>query len=520
MASEEHSSCKTAFSRWKYYFKLTEVKGKNVQVECKLCPRTKYLSTSCVSNSNLMKHLSTAHASTKLVVQEYTGCRRASVDNGAANKEGPFPCKQQKLDFSASAPQKLSQTELYGLIGRYVVENMLPISTVESEHWSQLEDLATTADIWTAHNKSYLGVTAHWMHPVNMQRKKAALACRRFKGRHTHESIATELDNIHSSYGISHKITATITDNGSNFLKAFKKYQPVDEDDDSVDEEGDEVTFVDINDVLQARVDEDEDVINLPPHYRCASHTLNLVSCSDIEKWILSRPEKALYRSATAKCTALWNKASRSTVPAETVEDVVAKKLIVPCSTRWNSFYDALARICEIPLVDLITISSKFGLKAITEKEHQLLKEYCIAMKPLTVTLDILQGEDNCYLGTLLPTLETLMMKTIKLKSGLQILVDLPEDFNINYRTLARYCKTFTPAEIQGHTAIPTTLAGYKSPRQVFSTEMELHLENYIKRSSDIYFGLSPLEVRKQAVAKGLKFPQIWSDKEKASTDF
>ena len=230
MESEEDSESKTAFSRWKYrhYFKLTGVIGKNVHVECTLCPGRKPFSTSCASNSNLMKHLSKAHASTKLVArEECTGSREASVD------EGPSPCKQQKLDFSTSAPQKLSQTELYGLIGRYVVENMLPISTVESDsfraliskiprkvgvgppcrktfskyidteyarmnaelkkEFEQLEYLATTADIWTAHNKSFLGVTAHWMHPENMKRKKAALACRRFKGRHTHESIATEL---------------------------------------------------------------------------------------------------------------------------------------------------------------------------------------------------------------------------------------------------------------------------------------------------------------------------------------
>lgn len=199
-----------------------------------------------------------------------------------------------------------------------------------------------------------------------MERRKAALACRRFKGHHTHDSIATELDNIHSSYGICHKITLTVTDNGYNFVKALKKYQPVEEDESGDDE--DEVTFMNINDLLQNSVnddDDDDDVITLPPHQRCVSHTLNLVSCTDVEKWILSRPEtKAIYRSAMTKCTALWNKSSCSAVAAEAVDDVIARKLLVPCTTRWNSVYDALARICEIPIVELNTISSKFGLKA------------------------------------------------------------------------------------------------------------------------------------------------------------
>lgn len=237
----------------------------------------------------------------------------------------------------------MTQTELNGMIDKYVVEKLLPLSTVDSgsfraligkirgragagppcrktfsKHidveyakmnaelkrgFEELEYVSTTADIWTAHNK-------------------AALARRRFKGRHTHDSIATELDNIHSPYGISHKITSTVTDNGFHFVEAFKKYQPVEEDKFGDDE--DEVTFMNINDVLQNSVgddDNDDDVVNLPPHQKCALHTLNLVSCTDVDKWILSRPEtNAIYRSATTKCTALWNKASRSSVAAETVD--------------------------------------------------------------------------------------------------------------------------------------------------------------------------------------------------------
>ncbi|KAK0137463.1 putative AC9 transposase [Merluccius polli] len=453
MASQ--SDPPVAFFQWKYrhYFSYQEKKGTSVSVKCTLCPGVKCLSTSVSSNSNLMKHLSTAHASTTLVAKTPEG-----------KGDGGTKPKQQKIDFTT--PHVLSQTELNKGVARYVVEDMLPLSTVESASFRELvskipvrggvrlpcrktfsnyidaqyaemnvelkrtfdklEYLSTTADIWTACNKSYLGVTAHWINPQSMERGKAALACRRFKGRHTHDKIATELDNIHSSYGISHKITTTVTDNGSNFVKAFKKYQPVEQDDSDDDE--DEVTFTNISEALQTPVDDEENVITLPPHQRCASHTLNLVSCTDIDKWLLSTPgTKAVYRSATTKCTGLWNKASRSTVAAETVHDVISKKLLVPCTTRWNSFYDALDRICGIPMVELNTISSKFGLTAITEREHQFIREYCTVMKPLTVALDILQGEDRCYHGTLLPTLETLIFKTLQLKSGLHILIDLPE---------------------------------------------------------------------------------------------
>jgi len=43
-----------------------------------------------------------------------------------------------------------------------------------------LEDadvVCTTVDAWTAHHRSDLGMTAHWIDPKTLQRRKAAIAC-------------------------------------------------------------------------------------------------------------------------------------------------------------------------------------------------------------------------------------------------------------------------------------------------------------------------------------------------------
>ena len=427
------SADRMSFLSWKYghYFSLVESKDKNVVVSCKLCAGAKTLSTSKSSNSNLMKHLLKQHASTKLVAK----------DPSPTDAEGATPCKQPRLDFTRTAVQPISQVELNKLIARYVVDDMHPLSTVESVAFRQLiskipvinggsgqmcrKTFSSYLDREYAKMQVELKKTAHWINPNNMIRGKSALACQRFKGRHTYDIIATEIDNIHSSYGLSFKVTATVTDNGSNFVKAFQMYQPPEPDtEDNLEE--DEATFTNLGDVLDNAVDVNDVV--LPPHHRCASHTLNLISCTDVDKWLMSKPEtKSIYRNATTKCAGLWNKASRSTVASEIVNDVIAKKLLVPCTTRWNSFYDAVARISEIPVAELNTISSQLQMKCINEREHQVLKEYCVVMKPLTVALDILQGEDNCFYGTLLPTLETLMSKTLDLKKHLAILDGLPE---------------------------------------------------------------------------------------------
>ena len=60
-------------------------------------------------------------------------------------------------------------------------------------------------------------------------------------------------------------------------------------------------------------------------------------------------------------------------------------------------------------------------------------------------------------------------------------------NFGINKRSLARYVKKFS--------ADNNFKFGYSYNKQIFTKEQEADLEEYLKRSCDIYFGLTPSEV-------------------------
>ena len=97
------------------------------------------------------------------------------------------------------------------------------------------------------------------------------------------------------------------------------------------------------------------------------------------------------------------------------MNEKLKRKLLIPSSTCWNSYYDAVARVIENPSVTLNELCISIGLQIFTEKELSFLKEYCITLEPLSRGLYILLKEDCCYYGILLPTLETII-KRQKLK--------------------------------------------------------------------------------------------------------
>lgn len=268
-----------------------------------------------------------------------------------------------------------------------------------------VDTLCTTADIWSAQNRSFFGVTCHWIDKDTLERHSAALACTRLKGRHTYDAVATQLNKIHAEYKIQTKVKCTVTDNGSNFVKAFREFGASDEE---ADDHSDGVTFADVGSLLQ---EEEDEHFFLPQHQRCAAHTLNLIATNEVHKAGGSGPSRKLYRSAMAKCSSIWNKAHRSSLAAEAIQDIAKMQLIVPSVTRWSSEFRAIAKVVGLSEDQLRDICDKLDTAMFHPQEAAFLKEYSEVLQPLAVAIDILQGENKCYLGFVIPTLLSLKTK-------------------------------------------------------------------------------------------------------------
>jgi len=245
--------------------------------------------------------------------------------------------------------------------------------------------------------------------------------------------LAQLLFNTYVSFKKQNKVMRTTTDNGRNFVKAFTVFG-VDHDVNNTavcNDEADDVQFIELFDILSTSNtymnDDDYNNIHLPPHFRCASHTLDLVVSKDIETYFNDTKHtnkldkhfiqlKKLYRKVLAKCQKVWNKQNQFTGVAEFIKEQLNFYLKTPVETRWNAKFDALHQINNIlknsqGLIKINKIMDQCELGRLDSDEVQLINEYCEVMEPIASTLDFLQSEKGMYMGFFLPTIHALDKK-------------------------------------------------------------------------------------------------------------
>lgn len=170
--------------------------------------------------------------------------------------------------------------------------------------------MCLTSDIWSYRNKSYLGMTIHFISET-LERKSYTLTCKRIRYNHTYENIALIIHHILKEFTLDvAKITHIVTDNATNFGKVFRCFGVtrfessnriqfnVGENENILSDMEELDSDIEINefdktspknDIYHDRdnvlTDELGDEIILPPHITCCSHTLNLIATTDCKKF-------------------------------------------------------------------------------------------------------------------------------------------------------------------------------------------------------------------------------------------
>lgn len=260
--------------------------------------------------------------------------------------------------------------------------------------FAEIKCLCGTADVWSTKRKSFMGVTIHWVDEKTLDRQSRVLCCRRFLSPHDNVRIAHILHEIYTDFNISNKILCTVTDNASNFVKAFKDFGVTfdsflsfmaDTNDQNKNDELNESLCAETNDSF---LDEDEnpdmeepfieffeltDNVLLSAHFRCGSHTFCRVAAKDASDAMNDTRYAKQHESAFKKNNSLFKKTNLPK-SSEIIRNILKKSLVLPAKTRWNSLFDSVEHILKFELKVLNTVMLELDLQQFTQADYDFLK--------------------------------------------------------------------------------------------------------------------------------------------------
>ena len=249
---------------------------------------------------------------------------------------------------------------------------------------SQYEYFTMTTDVWTEQhtNKSYLGVTIHYLDNIDMQ--STQLGVFPLEERHTAQYLEQILNQICTEWNLpKQKVIAVITDNAANIVKAVTNY------------------FGELN------------------HLPCFAHTLNLVCERSLEM-----SEAVAVVIVKLRNIVTWFKHSivgtdmlRKLQLKDGISEGKLLKLKQDVRTRWNSTFCMLERyliLCNY--VNEILLNDPKSPTVLNANELQILRELKVLLRPLEVCTREVSAEKYVTLSKIIPLMNCMVKEILNTK--------------------------------------------------------------------------------------------------------
>lgn len=279
---------------------------------------------------------------------------------------------------------------------------------------AQSKKVSLAADIWSKKGltSSYLGITGHFFSFKDHRRHSVTLAVRRMPPNHTASNVRAIVGEALSEWEIPmNKISAILTDNGSNMVAAFRgHFHTSSEDEDESDggdvdpqgkncEEEDSVER-DVSDFEEQEI-EHEVAFHDFRRVSCFSHSLQLV--------VHHFDTVMAFKEVLKRTHALVRKVNSSTKATEMLISLCGKKLIRDCPTRWSSTFLLIERLLEVK-TSLISVLAELEWDSLATSEWKVLEGINTLLQPFAQFTQLISGENFTTLSSVYPAIVEIKM--------------------------------------------------------------------------------------------------------------
>ena len=341
------------------------------------------------------------------------------------------------------------------------------------------------ADIWSKKglSSSYLGITAHFFSRKDNRRHCATFAVRRMESSHTGVYVRMVVDNVLTEWDVQpSKVIASLTDNGSNMLAAFRKKVEDSVGCEDKDEDREEELYDDEEedeDEMAATAEDDgTDYEMREMDHTSAFATLGRVSCFSHSLQLVVNKFSGItaYKPLLKHAHALVKKMNSSVKATERQIELSGKKLVKDCPTRWSSTFLMVDRMLSVR-TSLTQVLEELEWDNLPMSEWKCLHSLRNLLQPFAVFTALVQGEEFTTVSCVLPAIMDLSLHLDELKEN----TDVAEAAQVLQKELKARFKKYTDPSDPNHeslfligTALDPRYQLLLNPVQVDSAKQEL----------------------------------------------